>query len=269
MVKCGMKRCLFLGWLMALMATAPAQPGKFSLPAHFRDLGTVYTYQKSNWDGSHSSTIFLYVADSGRLESFKWSKGDERATLVTAFFDWTTATVKKFQNHQVFRDGSRRLVAELAVTEPRKVILQLADNRDSMTLASELWHSYDFDFASLGFAWRALKNKREAFSFHIADVAMVRQKPVFVNKGEVQVAFEGEEKTGGSSLLKYSINGPGLENRGGHIWVNASGFMIEKYRIDLPDEEGFVNGQLVLEKTGKFSPEQWQRFLAARMKENQ
>ena len=262
-----MKRFQLLVVLFSFSVHVHAQQDRFSQPAHFHDLHTIYTYQKSNWDGSHASSIFLYIGDSGRLQSFKWSRGDEAASLVTADFDWQRFTVKRFQNHRVKRDGSRQLVAELWAGAPRKIVFQIGGHRDSMTLAADLWHSYDFDFAGLGFAWRALKNKKTSFTFWVADPAMADGKPTFINKGEVTVVFLKEDSLQGKTVFRYSINGPGLEHKGGDIWIDPLSWMIEKYQIALPDEEGFVNGQLLLQKTEKLSPEAWQKFILARLQE--
>lgn len=233
----------------------------------FEDLHTLYTYQKSNWDDTHATTIFLYVADTHQLQSFKWNKGDVHSALVTAYLDPSTHTVRRFENHQLATDGSRRLVASLDVQDNRKAKLQIGALVDSMILASGNWHSYDFDFASLGYSWRWLADKKESFAFHIADVAQVNGRPAFVNKGGVQVTYEGVENSNGKPCLRYKIDGEGLQQKGGFIWINPANFMIEQYKIALPDEEGFANGMLRLLKTERLSPGEWKAFFAAKMME--
>ena len=81
-----------------------------------------------------------------------------------------------------------------------------------------------------------------------------------MNKGKVTVKFSGEEIFNNKQCLKYFADGVGLENRGGHIWVNQENFMIEQYKIALPDEPGFANGMMRLIKTDKMSPQQWESF---------
>ena len=121
--------------------------------------------------------------------------------------------------------------------------------RDSLLISDLPWQSYDFDFAGLGFIWRALKNKKDSFWFHIADVAMVNDKPKFVNKGKVSVRFQGDEIINNKQCLKYFVDGPGLENKGGYIWINKENYMIQQYKIALPDEPGFENGMMQLVNT--------------------
>jgi hypothetical protein len=248
---------------MTIFFTAPISTlaqGLYSVPSHFEDIHTVYTYTKSNWDGSNQSGIYLYVKDSSHLESFKWTEGDEWATVVEAEIDWENAAVKSFTNHRLFAGGERKKIAALNVSDGVRLRFRVGDIEDSMILKNKYWHSYDFDFAGLGFTWRALKDKKAGFSFLIADAAMVNGKPGFGNKGMVNVKYEKDENINGKICRKYSINGPGLENRGGYIWIDPASWMIEEYRIDLPDEEGYQNGRLKLMDVKKMSAAEWENF---------
>lgn len=249
---------LIVIFLIAPVST-PAQ-GPYSIPAHFDDIHTVYTYAKSNWDGSNKSGIFLFVKDSSHLESFKWTGGDEWATVVTAEIDWKNAAVKSFTNTRLFAGGESKKIAELHVSGGVRLSFRVGNVVDSMILESKYWHSYDFDFAGLGFTWRAINDKKSGFSFLIADAAMVNGKPGFANKGMVNVKYEGDEKIGEKICHKYSINGPGLANRGGNIWIDPVSWMIEEYRIDLPDEEGYENGRIKLTSVSRMSPAEWESF---------
>ncbi|HMR91475.1 MAG TPA: hypothetical protein PKC69_04150 [Chitinophagaceae bacterium] len=243
-----------------------AQHSKLQGPVSVPDIHTVYVYQKSNWDGSNASTIFLYVKDSSRLESFKWAPGYTKAALVTAIMDWQYFAVKYFSNHHLDTLCNRKLVAELKVANGKNSSVQVGDYKDSMLLADTYWHSYDFDMASLGFSWRGLKNKKENFHTLIADVVSQNGKPAFINKGNVDITYLGTEKINRKKCLKYKIDGPGLENKGGHIWINPKTSMIEQYKIELPDEDAFDNGMLHLKRTLKMTPQEWDVFICDKMK---
>lgn len=247
--------------LQCFSLIAHSQLYKYQRPASINDLYTMYEYRKSNWDGSHASAIFLYVADSNQLQSFKWSNGDKTATLVTAVIDWNNFSVNRFTNHRLRQAQPPQLVATLRMDGEKTIHIEVGEMRDSLLLTALPWHSYDFDFAGLGFTWRALKDKKDSFHFHIADAALVNNDMRFVNKGKAEVHFAGHEMLNGKICLKYSIDGPGQENRGGTIWVDAAGFMIEQYKIALPDEPDFENGMLQLVKKEKMKPEQWQAFM--------
>jgi hypothetical protein len=249
---------LLIAFLITSAISASAQLSKFSKPGSFSDKHTVYEYKKSNWDGTHSSSIFLYVADSNKLESFKWWEGDDVATVVSAVIDWKNYSVSEFQNHKIRKGKAPELIAKLKGEKQLKI--EVGEMRDSLLIADLPWQSYDFDFAGLGFIWRALANKKDGFWFHIADVAMVNGEPKFVNKGKVSVTYIGTEMVNNKSCLKYFADGAGLENKGGHIWVNAKNFMIEQYKIALPDEPGYENGMMQLVKSYARTPEQWENF---------
>lgn len=239
---------------------AQSQVEKFGKPTGFADLQTFYVYQKSNWDGTHASKIYLYVEDSNRLQSFKWSEGDDIATLVTADIDWTNYSIKKFTNHRMVKGKEPQLIATLLFDGVKKVGIEVGSMRDSLLLTELPWQSYDFDFAGLGFVWRALKNRKDNFYFHIADATLVDGNMRFINKGRSIVEYKEEVMLDGKKCLLYSINGPGLENKGGQIWINAESNMIEQYKIELPDEPGFENGMLKLLYSKKMSKEEWKKF---------
>jgi hypothetical protein len=251
-------------YLLSITLITSAQVSKFTFPKTFNDTGTVYTYRKSNWDGSHASTIFLYVKDRNRLESFKYTEGDEYATLVSATINWKTYTVKDFRNDRIFKNGERKLIAQLQHIDSI-IYFDVMGFKDSMTLNNPFWHSYDFDFASLGFTWRALKDPFQNFNFHIADAGSLNDKIAFIDKGQVTVKFRGDDIINGRKFWKYSIDGKGLQHKGGSIWINPTTFMIEQYKIELPDEESFVNGMLRLLSHEKMSKETWDKFISEKM----
>lgn len=256
---------LILSLLTSLASVG--QISQYQWPASFGDVHTVYEYKKSNWDGTHASTIFLYVADSNKLESFKWAKGDKVATLVSAEIDWNIFSVKQFTNHRLRSAQAPELVAVLKMDGEKKIQIEVGEWRDSLILTELPWQSYDFDFAGLGFTWRALKDKKAPFYFHIADAGMVNGNVAFVNKGRVNVQFIGTEMINNKECLKYTVNGAGLENKGGHIWINETTFMIEQYKIELPDEPGFVNGMLQLTNSYKMTTAEWEKFKMDRVGE--
>lgn len=239
---------------------APGQVSKYKRAGRFDDLQTVYVYQKSNWDGTHASQIFLYVADSNRLESFKWTQGDKTATLVTATIDWENYSVSRFTNHRLEQGQAPRLVATLQFDGKKQINIEVGTMRDSLLLQGLPWQSYDFDFAGLGFTWRALVNKKDSFDFFIADAVRVNNNMQFVNKGRVTVNYKDHVLLDGKPCLLYEADGAGLEHKGGQIWINAATLMIEQYKISLPDEPGFENGMLKLIRTEKMMPAAWEVF---------
>ena len=60
----------------------------------------------------------------------------------------------------------------------------------------------------------------------------------------------------------YNIDGPGLSDRGGELWVRKGDDpVIVDYEIDLPDERPMKSGKMVLMGTEKLSAKAWQAHM--------
>lgn len=272
--------CAALVSLLAAVVPRPAalQDGAPPAPAAFRferarvPVGRVLHYEKSNLDGSHATRIAVYVAALDRLESFKWAAGFPGATLVEADIAWRTFTVRRFQSWRLEGPGQRTLQGTLeAVEEKPELAFALAAEDPAAAVSGRVtihhwpWHSYDFDFAGLGIAMPHLIEPERPFDVGIADFVVEGGKPVFVEKGAVTVAFEERETRDGIAARRYAIDGPGLEDRGGHLWTDAQDGHLLGFEIELPDEPGFESGKLRLLEVGSLSPEDWTAFQDERL----
>ena len=136
----------------------------------------------------------------------------------------------------------------------------------TVTIEYYPWHSYDFDFASLNITLPHLLDPLAPFTFGVADFPNKReQAPSFDFKGLVTVDFVSEEERYGALCHKYNIDGLGLENRGGTIWIDKSLRHIVDYEIDLPDEPGYESGKLCLKRIDHMSDESWRKFMMAQI----
>jgi hypothetical protein len=250
----------------------PAEPAAAASAPGFRyepgriPVGRVLRYRKSNVDGSHPSEIALYLASETRIESLKYAPGTPEATLVTAEMDWEVASVQGFTNHRVDEHGGRTLVAELATTPDRA---RLTAKIGPLELACELpgfpWHSYDFDLASLNVALRFLVDPKGETELQIVDPVQGAGGPALEARGPAYLVYESEEDRGGVPCLRYTLDGPGLEDRGGSLWVAAGddAFLVG-YEIDLPDEPGMDSGKLEWLGSEMLSAGEWDALVAAR-----
>ena len=87
----------------------------------------------------------------------------------------------------------------------------------------------------------------------------------FVFKGLVTVDFVSEEERHGAQCYKYSIDGMGLEQRGGTMWVDKAALHIVDYEIDLPDEPGYKSGKLRLKQIDHMSNDAWREFMFSKI----
>ena len=256
--------------LIAIQSASGAQAAPARAVEGFRyeagrlPVGRVYHYAKSNVDGSRRSNDDLYVASETRLESFKWTPGIREATLVVAEMDWTTFSVARFETFQVLADGTRRRVASLRTSDDGAAVVIEGPGFSFRTPIEELpWHSYDFDFASLNVALRFVEEPEATVRFGVMD----RHRGAFRHKGSVELVYLGDQERAGIPCRHYAIDGPGLEDRGGEVWVRRSADpVLVDYEIDLPDEPGMRSGKLRLLGEEELSEDAWQAHLLAQLK---
>ncbi|MCI0415530.1 hypothetical protein L0222_22375 [bacterium] len=107
---------------------------------------------------------------------------------------------------------------------------------------------------------RHLKNPTEAFKVGIADPTFAEEGPGVKYRGEVNVEYVSEEKRNEKDCLKYRIDGAGLENRGGFLWVNKAEGHFEDVEIALPDNPNWSSFKFLLMKIEPMTADQWVKF---------
>lgn len=257
-----------IAWIMILVssfsvrASAPF-PGEFDktqVPTN-----SVFIYKKSNIDGSHASRIAVYYHNELSIEAFKWTPGNSQGTSVRAQISPETLNVIEFNAASVMNDGEIIPRAKLKQDMPGQFSIQLGDHQTITMLDSTQWHSYDFDFASLAYAYRHLSAAKDDFTFTILDLDMNQSPPPFVSFGKVTMQFDNKDDVLGKNALRYNIDGPGLDNRGGKIWFDASSKAMLLFEIEKPDERGYQSNRMELLEQKVMTPEQWQAFKQSRL----
>lgn len=219
----------------------------------------VFIYEKSNFDGSNKGKIAVYYSSPDQIESFKWHEGNNHATLVKAKMDLKNHTVERFEVAGVDHEGNENPRGVLEVLEGQIAHIRLGDNYQVFDSVPAAWHSYDFDFASLGHAYPSFSRNKSS-TFHILDLDLADSPPKFKDFGTVEMEYVGEEEKWDRTVLKYHIDGAGLDHRGGHIWFDKAGSFLVGFEIDKPDEPGYTSNKLVLVDVLDKTPEQWAAF---------
>ncbi len=258
----------------AAAAVTIAAPALAGTPALVQDLrhdparvpvGATYVYEKSNVDGTHAGRVAVHVAAADRIQSFKWTPGSDRATVVTAWIDWKRFSVARFETGHLFADGTYASRVELT-TEGERLVARSGDMELAVDVERWPWHSYDFDLASLAFVWPHRTRPEEPFRFGVTDFGTTADGASgLVDKGWVTVEYAGRATREGHACREYAIDGPGLEDRGGRIWFRADDGALVDYEIDLPDEDGYESGKLRLLSTERLSAEAWEAFKRAKV----
>jgi hypothetical protein len=226
----------------------------------------VLQYVKSNRDGSHAGRVSLYVAKPERLESLKWNDEVGWATLVIADLDWKRFSVRRFESWKLRRAQAPVLQAVLE-TSPEGDLGVAVLPGPPVRPASWPWHSYDFDFASLGITLAHLLKPEAPFRFERIDFVQRDEAVSFVDLGAVEVAYEARERRGGTATRRYRISGPGLEGTSGTLWADVERGHIVEFELPIPDEPGFVDGRLRLLEGVPMTAAAWEAFKRSRLGE--
>ncbi|MGH9941835.1 MAG: hypothetical protein ACRD9R_05665, partial [Pyrinomonadaceae bacterium] len=231
---------LAFGLACAVLASAQHTPEYFRYRPEKISVGTVHHYVKTNIDGSQPEHVSLYVAARDRIESFKFHPPRPgRAALVIAEMDWQTFSARRLESWQVFANDERKLFATLDYLPAEQSVSVSIPSTGKPTEKTRIgrlpFHVYNFDLASLNFAFRHLVDPRRGFTVGLADPTFQEQGPVFRYRGEATVTYVGDERRGGAPCRKYRAGGDGLDQRGGFIWVNRRGGYFQDVEIELPD----------------------------------
>jgi hypothetical protein len=242
---------------------AAAQVEAFRYDAARVPVGKVYHYLKTNVDGTHPEHVSIRVAAPDRIESFKFHPASPPAGLVIADMDWSVFSVRKIDSWQVEADGQRKLAATLTALDGGKQVRvelpMLGKPAETVEIGRLPWHIYNFDLASLGFAFRHLVDPRGRFTIGIADPSFA-EGPAFLYRGEAEVAYVGEETRNGVLCRKYRIDGLGLNHRGGFLWVNQAEGHVEGAEIDLPDNPAWQSFKFKLTGVESMDEAAWESF---------
>jgi hypothetical protein len=251
--------------LLVVSATVEAQTTQFAFKPERVAVGNALHYKKSALDGSKPAYISVYVLDRDRLESFKWHDKSNAATLVQAQMDWQRFSVREFKSWHLERGRAPELQGTLDANRDGTQLEVSFVQGGPVKIDRWPWHSYDFDFASLGVTLPHLRNPEADVIFWRTDVVFVGEDVGFAEIGGVRLHFEATEMRNERQLRRYSIGGAGLEHQYGKLWSDVrSGQMVE-YQIPIGDEPGYKDVRLVLERIELMSATQWEAFKRAKL----
>ncbi len=229
--------------------------------------GTVLHYVKTNIDGTYPEYVSQYIASAQTMESFKFHPKEEPAGLVIAEMDWQSFSAKSLKSWQVFASNERKLFGTILFDRAKRKaevsIPAIKKEAEFIDLKHFPVHLYNFDFGSLNFAFPHLVKAKSNFVIGVTDPTFKEEGALVEYKGEVKISYLNEEKHNNVQTLKYKIDGAGLQNRGGFIWVNKDKKWIEDMEIALPDNPDWKSFKFKLLKTEKMNRDEWEKFMAA------
>jgi len=267
-----LRPALAAGLALPLFATLVASSAQAQVEALRFDpkrvaVGRVYQYLKSNRDGSHPGRVSLYVAKEGRLESLKWDDEVGWATFVVADLDWKRFSVRRFESWDLRRGKAPLLKATLQSDASGAVTISVLPG-PPIQLTTWPWHSYDFDWASLGATLPHMVKPEGKLTFSRTDFVQEEGKPpAFADLGLVHLTYEGRDQRGKAATRRYRMEGPGLSNTAGTLWSDLAEGHVVEFELPIPDEPGFTDGRLRLLEVTPMTTAQWDAFKRARLGE--
>jgi hypothetical protein len=232
-------------------------------------VGTVLHYVKTNIDGTRTEYVSQFIAAADVLESFKFHPQEPPAGFVIAEMDWQAFSAKSLTSWRVLSKTERKLFGTIlfdAGTRRAEVSLPAVKSETESFVFKWLpIHLYNFDFASLNFAFPHLVKPKSSFVIGVADPTFQEKGALVEYKGEVTVSYQRDERRNNALTRKYSIDGAGLKNRGGFIWVNKKAGWIEDMEIALPDNPEWTSFKFKLLRVEKMSRTAWDNFMKAQL----
>ena len=249
---------------MTLLAFALALAAPVTPPDH---VGRVYSYVRSNMDGSEAERVYVYRASRTRIEVAKMRGRCTNAAFVTAELDLARGQATRLvagrlrpnAGHEEFGlltydENARRVDA--VVTLPR------GELRDSVAVPDQPWHLYDYDLASLTITAQYRPDRRADFSFGLPLVLVGADMSDFLTYlGRADARFVRTERHGAWRAHRFEVGGPAFGTRGGPLWFDAVGGHIIEARWGIPNHAEYRDFRLRLTGVSDGGARAWRRLL--------
>lgn len=250
------------------VAPPPVGIEAFQFQASRVPVGTAYHYIKSNIDGSTPERVSLYMADDTTLEAFRWREPNPQFTShVKAKMDWgrLSAIRLESQRKQRWQASQLNAVAEYAPMT-KTMSIEFADKtRHTVQIDHTPFHFYQFDLASLNVAFRLLADPTKPFQVGLVNPTFAETGAALEYRGLVTISYEKDEKRSELPCRKYLIDGPGVKNQGGSIWVDRNEGHIVDLEIKNPNHPDWTSFKLKFVGKESMGPADWQAFMKSRL----
>lgn len=239
----------------------------FAYQASRVPVGTVYHYVKSNIDGSMPERVSLYMSDETTLEAYRWREPKPQMTThVKATMDWGRFSAVRLESRRKprWQAVQSNAVAEYS-TATRTMSIEFADKtQGSVPVEHVPFHFYQFDLASLNVVFRQLVDPKKPFQVGLVNPTFAETGALLEYRGLATITYEKDEKHSEFSCRRYRIDGPGVKNQGGSIWVDAYEGHIIDLEIKNPNHPDWVTFKLKFVGKEAMSPADWQAFMKSR-----
>ena len=219
----------------------------------------MFTYLRSNHDGSLPEQIYVYRRDAAHLEVGKIVSRCANAAFVTAELDPARGQPRELVGGRIGRDGSQEAFAWLTYDPAARRLharVPSAGIDQHVALDGEPWLIYDFDLSEITGLFYGRPPPREDFRFAVALIWPAEDaENVFRNLGFMEARFAGLERHLGRETLRFAVSG-GLT---GQLWLDARMGHVVEARFDQPNHVGYDDFRLVLQDVTTSGEDAWRR----------
>ena len=245
---------------LLILAGACTAPAPQAVP-----IGRIYTYLRSNQDGTEAESVSVYRLDRTHLEVFKRRERCTSSALVTAELDPSLQQTVRLVGGRLLPENQRQSIAVMTWDSAAGMIratIDLPDFKatDSVPVPDTPWHLYDFDLASLTVARRP--SDRTDFSFGVP-LVLVRGDPTkFLQYlGRADAKLGAIEEHDGRAAVRYLVTGPAFGDKGGPIWFDRDEGHILEARWGVPNHAEYKDFLLKLLSVEDGGAAKWDSIL--------
>jgi hypothetical protein len=234
-------------------------------------VGRIYSYVRSNSDGSEAETIHVYRARREHLQVTKMRDRCTNAAFVTADLDLASGQAIRLTGGRLRPNARHEDFALLTWDPAARRIDAVArppggggELRQSVTVPDQPWHLYDFDLASLTVTAQYRPRPREAFSFGLPLTWLGDDPADFLRYlGRPDARFVREENLEGRRALRFEVGGPAFGGKGGPLWLDSAEGHVLGAQWGIPNHAEYRDFKLRLTDISDGGAEAWRRLLAA------
>lgn len=257
--------------LTAGAASAQDPPAAFTYQPDRVPVGTVYHYTKSNQDGSRAAELYVFVASATDLEVLKLEPQSTTAAYVRADMDWTAFAAARLDSWHLTEAGlSPQLYLDFD-HDAQEATAYMGPMAMPVSFEAGPVHLYNFDLMSLNAALPHLSAPKADFTVGIVDPnwelfagGPVEPQPVLDNgllyKGKAQFTYQGQDIYRGIICHKYRVDGPGMDDQEGFLWVSAEAGHIVLFEHPTPDNPAWDSFKLEWKETLQMTGGAWRGF---------
>ncbi len=232
-------------------------------------IGRIYSYIRSDRDGSEAEVIRVFRASRTRIEVSKMRGRCNNAAYVTAELDIERGYAIRHGGGRLRSNAGREEFAVITYDPAARRVDGYIDTPNGrITLGVDVpdtpYHIYDFDLASLTITNQYRTRPRADFSFGMP-VIWPNDDPARMLRylGRADLHFVREEIRDGRRALRFEAGGPAFGNRGGPIWFDAAEGHIIAAEWGIPNHSEHRDFALRLTGVSDGGPEEWRRLLTA------